>query len=309
MVHWLRRLQECFGNSLRLTRDLRIEGESDVTLTMAENVALSNMQTDAAAFETWALALRVAGAKTVRLSATGAATPRSLHANRLRYRADRFAMVFPWFSFAADEASPLPRRPQDGSNFVLNVPTIERPAGNRPVFSPRASESEIELALTGPLRKRVEEHFELRSLSRQLPVGVFAERKSGETRLFPGTKACIDMWGFSRSGNGVTLFELKNAANTKLGALTEALFYSWLIRDLQQGIVRFHEPPRRRGDQAFRDIAATEHVKTVLLAPRVHPLVASSVIELINKSMVRAKVPIELGVTLFDAEARFMRDC
>lgn len=61
---WERKLQERFGANVRLPRDVAVEGEGNaLRVALLAPAVGTNMQADAAAFEPWCLALRLAGAE------------------------------------------------------------------------------------------------------------------------------------------------------------------------------------------------------------------------------------------------------
>jgi hypothetical protein len=53
-------------------------------------------------------------------------------------------------------------------------------------------------------------------LYRQLPVGLFHVKVSQFTRVFPGAKSAIDLWGANEAGE-FFLFELKKAKQPMMG--------------------------------------------------------------------------------------------
>jgi hypothetical protein len=314
-MNWKTRLREVFGKSVVLSDNLRIDGAADVILTMSARCAAANMQTDAAAFETWALATKVADARSVTLRLEGEVSLGD-HVRRLHYRAARFAEIFgSWFRVETPMLSPLPARPDGaGVQFFLNAEdktrrATERGPSQREELDMTAPESQIEVAFahTDPFSVELKGFFHLESIGRQLPVGVFSGHIAEATKIFSGKKSAIDLWGLD--GKRLVLFELKNGRNKKLGALTEIFFYSMVMRDVQRGILAF-DPKKAKSGKSYLAISATRSIDAFILAPVFHPLIEGSnaaILDVLNDGLRSAGVAIRVGLAQLQSKAPFAR--
>src|SRR5450759_3858888 len=102
---------------------------------------------------------------------------------------------------------------------------------------------------------------------RQIPVCLFKERLSRDTRVFTGTSSMIDLGALDEGGT-IAIFELKKPGNVKVGAITELLFYSNVLKDLQEGT--FGYPPDI--GKTEKQIAQSKGIRAFILADRLHPL-------------------------------------
>jgi Holliday junction resolvase-like predicted endonuclease len=108
---------------------------------------------------------------------------------------------------------------------------------------------------------------------RQWPVGLFDGRVSHSSRIFSGGKSAIDLIGIR--GKTLVLIELKKEGNNKVGAISELLFYSSVMRDLLRGKFRFEDRSSDEDCPLTRDdIANCSEIAAVLLAPSIHPLLS-----------------------------------
>lgn len=305
---WLGRLRQLFGRSVELTSKLHLEGLIDVVMRFDGGATAANMQTDEGAFEVWALALRAAGARSVHLALAKGDVPAGGHGGRFRFRVDGFLRLFSeWFRLAPDmpELLPVicePRLGPDGRRrFVLNRESEPRnPPTAFELFSLALSETEIErlLAFHPDLSGRLGRTFRLRSVGNQLPVGLFEGDVGEGNKLFTGGKSAVDLWGVGQEGERLVLFELKKAGNEKLGALSELLFYSLLLHEVQTGMVRLPLP--KQGVTAdYLAIPSTTCIKGYLLAPGFHPLLEGYdawVLNTLNSALAAQRQRITLGL-------------
>ncbi len=310
-LYWEKRLGSVFGSRVRLSTRFHIEGSDDVVLTMGAESTFENMQEDASAFETWALAVRVAEARSVTLRVDGEASHHEMsaqerrHHNRFQYRARWFSELFrEWFKTEPPPASVIPSAPGP-NNPSLFLNEGDRGIGDEsPVLSEStefdldADEKEIERQLAGehPASAGLKEKFALERVERQLPVGVFAGRVCEESMVFPGKKSAIDLWGIA--GGKLVLFELKNAGNTGLGALAELFFYSLVMHDLQRGVFGY-DPEKTDYSGRYHAITKTKSIDAYILAPRFHTLIGkreAAVLDLFNEAFASAGLPIRFGL-------------
>lgn len=196
-----------------------------------------NMQTDDAAFEAWALLIHTHCDFIHRVALTMSPMPGNLpyrgHYGRFVYRVMKFHEQFAeWFSLSP-ELEGIVEEFQAylaAHRFCNNVPSGE--AGENDHM-----ENKIEALFANEqaplLANLCREHGlmleEPCQFFRQLPVGLFEEQVSAETRVFTGGKSAIDLW--TTAGEDIVLFELK-VDNAKVGILSEIMFYANYLMDM-----------------------------------------------------------------------------
>jgi hypothetical protein len=297
-----------------------VEGtEHWVGVTLPENAAAANLQTDGAAFEAWCLALREwCGVDKLALEwSTNPAPPTSGHAHyeRFLYRVQRFHELFPdWFAASRPERL-LKARALSGGNLVLNVPGSRVKAV---ALSLKDSESKLERDLmdSGALERQ----FGLGGVDRQLPVGLFAQAVASKNLVFTGGKSAIDLVGLK--DDALWIFELKAGGNAKVGILSELLFYTSVIRDAiprgnQSAPFAFVDDGRAsRSGVTGSHVVRCKSIEAVLLAERFHPLIGDRrILETLNDAVSRSwnlspsRVPVHFSAYVIersDAGYRFV---
>jgi len=213
---------------VRLPSDIKFSEYGETAfMEMSAAGATANMQEDRAAFEAWALCLNAHGYEKVELSLIGTVETDNLHYQRFLYRALRFTQGFNWFHLSDTLKSETERFEKEklSGKLLINIPVQEADskAYNR--------ESQAERWLVGhpnylneQLGTKIERFFH------QLPVGLFQDQISSNTRVFPGAAAAIDIWGLD--GNTFHVVELKVGGNKSLGVLSELFFYGCFMRDV-----------------------------------------------------------------------------
>ncbi|MCG2766877.1 MAG: hypothetical protein L6435_00630 [Anaerolineae bacterium] len=287
-------LRKACSPSVALPSQVHFMMEGDnCNIYMSAYLTCGNLQTDSAAFEGWALALRTWLGCTVSMSWTPAKDVKDLHYQRFLYRMIRFDEAAGWFSVADNckqylndslvlKPGGTPR--EAPGYFLVNVP------GNR-------KEVEIDNAtweLSELTENELENRFFLRPQSlldcigwhadilKQIPVGVFAEEVSRSSRVFPGAGGKVDLGAVDES-RGVALFELKKPGNRKVGSISELLFYAHVVRDIQLGTFGYEE--RKQGAKERR-ISESSSVTGFILADQLHPLLDNEALfETLNLSL------------------------
>lgn len=262
--------------------EIGIEGSQDlVTVTIRTKGLYENMQGDAAAFESWCLALLChCGVKRVAIRLGEEPDDRDglLHFERLLYRLARFAELFPDEISIDGSVATRSKIVSSKGRLLLNVPG-DRPASVESdletrfeaiIANPTAhSERDLEMALEISPAFRAE--LGLERVMRQWPVGLFHESVSRDSRIFSGGKSAIDLMGIR--GRTLVLVELKKRGNDKVGALSELIFYSSVMRDALNGVFEFEGGSRARSAAITRDhLADCSDISAALLAPSIHPL-------------------------------------
>jgi hypothetical protein len=197
--------------------------EGHFEIFMTKDAIKANMQENKAAFEAWALFLRVyLGAIKVSLAWKNWEKDASNdHTRRFELRVFVYKKLFSeWFS--AGEISPFP---SDGTKLLLNLPSDHkaRAKAKEEVITNPESEADYEKVLAQS--EDFKRFAGLQKLDRQLPVGVFKDEVKASSRHFSGGKSAVDLVGLDSSKN-LHLFELKRPDNNKVGAISELLFYA-----------------------------------------------------------------------------------
>ncbi|MBI5277638.1 MAG: hypothetical protein HY854_14390 [Burkholderiales bacterium] len=220
------------------------------------------MQQNAAAFETWCLALHVVcKAEAVVLEWELPQDEGDPHYQRFLYRLRHFTSLFDWFSIGHPERLGASRL-NPGSTLLLNAPAKRLGSDDL--------ETEGEAALERACL-RDPAFFEFfgckrdgtEIVGRQLPVGVFESTVSKANAVFPGAKGAIDLYALK--DDCFWLFELKAGANIPAGTLSEVFFYTCLMRDVCLGTIQpSHDDGRR--------IANAKRIDAWIVGHKLHPL-------------------------------------
>ena len=134
-------------------------------------------------------------------------------------------------------------------------------------------------------------------MNRQLPVGLFKDKKSVENSIFTGKKSAIDFWLLD--GNEFNIYELK-AKNKMVGILTEIFFYSNYVRDVywhkklqkESCNVRLESPEttNREYDKLCSISNGISKITGWLLADEFHPLITEDVINIMNDNGIKSEL-------------------
>lgn len=294
MIDLRSRLRAIVPNA-RLPSGIDFSESSAGTVVLGVTAAsfVCNMQDDCGAVDAWALvplALGLADRVEIRLLTAGELGHDPGHALRLRFRLD-------WLQMLADSRLSIDPRLLNWrqslpltTRFVMNHASKPRPFGAKGTAKP-TDESDLELHLadpTGPLARAAH----LTTLTRQVPVGVFADRKCTAAALFPSRKAAIDLMGIDTAGTA-WVFELKAQGNSKLGGLSELLFYMAVVQHVQRGEFL----PRGGMATMLPGLKRESPLVACLLAPDHHPLLTANggaVLRLLNAWCVTAQTDLKL---------------
>jgi hypothetical protein len=189
-------------------------------ITMKEKGLNGNMQSDAAAFESWALGLLLhCDVQTVQIGMDPRADRKGPHYERFLYRLKRFSELYPdWV--IAEEPDPPSKALNSPNERLLNQPNkrakppeVDSNERMKAASGPTLSEADLELALE--ISSSFRSHFQLEKVMRQWPVGLFDDCVADGRQIFTGGKSGIDLIGI-RNGT-LVLFELKKSDNRKAG--------------------------------------------------------------------------------------------
>jgi hypothetical protein len=260
--------------NIKLPSTLGIEREENgLLLRLKAKSVTTNMQTDAAAFEAWALVLRVwLGEKEVPhivLDWEAPPNDHNGHYERFLYRVVQFRSLFPeWFRVAE------PHKPEICRASTESLPLLNVAAGKASESLPKTTSREYKLELELIGSESFRRHFGLKLVDRQFPVGLFAGKVSGKTRIFTGGKSAIDIVGID-GDNSFYIFELKASDNISAGTISELLLYTALIREAAKTSPRISFDDVKPGTRAC---VHPDHVRqctgihAVMLVENMHPL-------------------------------------
>lgn len=257
------------------------------TIHMPSECVCENFQVDSAAFDGWAVCVHAWLGVDVVFSWDAPADLDNQHYQRFLYRVIRLETAADWFE-VSDESKGLLNSSRvlnpDGSSkekpgfHVVNVPMKGREkelaSGTKPLEN--CTEEELEMLFyrnSGCLFQAASLKGKPKPL-RQIPIGVFRGYLSRLTRVFTGGTSMVDL-GALCEDKKVALFELKKMGNRKVGALSEILFYSNVIRDVQEKTFGY---PYGKVGPTENEILHSDGVLGFILAPELHPLLRSETV-------------------------------
>lgn len=282
------------NRSVKLPRDIKfkIEGNFLIIELLGEKI-IKNMQTDESAFEGWAVVIKswikevdnvvLKWEKPIWSKLPEEKKKEELHYERLLYRARRFQQSYKWFHIDSENQEDIDNLKLDkkeGKEFKLNAPSKKRTRNTIKLKElSEYRESELEEFIVSQKEKELMEVANLNYLDNQFPVGCFHTKVNNDNRVFTGGKSAIDIWGINNK-NEFCLFELKIPKNNKVGAISEMLFYSYLIQDVRNKKILLSS-----ADEFMKKVPNTDSICTYLLAPSKHVLLNEEVFKTLNSSL------------------------
>jgi hypothetical protein len=272
--------------SIKLPSGIRFEDQDEtVRLELTARGITANMQEDAGAFEGWSLAFHRWCKVKVELGweilPENATPAHLLHYQRFLYRVAYFKGLFPeWFAVESSLEKELSNARALGQSCVLNVEDKERDITEKPGGKP---ERRMELMLLKSDKFAEHYGFPHRARDIHFPVGLFEGVKRGNTRIFPGGAANIDL--VCLDDEVFWIFELKAEENYPVGILTESFFYASVIRDALRG-GHFRFVASRPGAQINPEVLkSVTQIEAVMLGHKIHPLLDSGLISILNDAV------------------------
>lgn len=274
--------------------NLRIDLPSDINfsintdakeliLTLSKKGLTDNMQTDSAAFESWAILLKTRLNDVIdkvkitwNVEFDENKDSGKFHYNRVMYRLYKFIRTYPW-AYTDKKCLIYP-------NLACNCPN-----GN--AASREQLKQDTEAIIEYDFVQKHQKDFDY--INHQLPVGLFRDVVSKDTHYTTGKHSCIDIWAVK---NGeLFIFELKKPNNNPLGIISELMLYVNIIDDIlrhQIQYIPYKVTPKAlkndyRGFKEFYDLYTSGTIKkinAVFLAETLHPLLTKDVIATINDS-------------------------
>ena len=261
---------------------IRFDGAEDtVSIRLNAAATIANMQTDAAAFEAWALILRAwCGVVTISLHWDEPEDRSDPHYQRFLYRADHFSNLFDWFHLENEHPLQDARfLPKDRRPLILNLPTqprrtLEEYQRDKPGWEPKG-ERQLEITLRDCPGFAALYELDPGRVERQIPVGLFRDRVSAAkvNRVFSGAGSAIDLIGMQATT--LWLFELKAGNNASVGAISELFFYACVLRDTgAAGPFRFNKS--KVDHSRITELSQCSRIEAVVLGEQIHPLLEHS---------------------------------
>lgn len=266
---------------------IRLEGDS----------ISSNMQNDAAAFEGWGLCIlsRLDSIKRVVVD-WDEPSDKNGHYRRFLYRLYKIMQYFgDIFTVEQSKRQCLDlfvKEYYDSNNLVLNYPNSKATKASN--IKSKNSEAYIEARFK---EDKIFDNF-MDVVDRQLPVGVFKENISKETSMFTYGHSAIDLWGIK--DDALYIFELKKSTNKKVGIISEALFYLWVMSDTINKKFKYEIigsiPQYRNFNRLYSAIEEERisKIKSVLLIEDLHPLISKETLYLINSRLNRYNLEMSI---------------
>ncbi len=282
---WASELSKACGYSVKLPTNKHFSltgSRGNVEIRLSASAVCRNMQDDAAAFEGWTLALLTWGkAGKVTLTWDPPQDQHDAHYQRFLYRVEKFSALAPASEFAVSQPAHVWSTMHAGKKLVLNV------AQGNDTRTPQAnSEAALEKAIATagtPENARLRKLGMMGEVDRQFPVGLFADKVSKTSAIFPRGKSAVDLIVLEADAS-LHIVELKLRDNRKVGAVSELFFYTCVLDDLRNRNFSATRTPGPRARLGPRHVETATALHGLILmegggpTPAVHPLVASHVL-------------------------------
>lgn len=272
------------NKNLRLPSGMGFSIENKVlTITMEEKGLTANMQTDASAFEGWAICLKAwlpeyisavkIGGDVLSFPKGEKKTIEERHYNRFLYRLGKFKDIYSWASTTNDFEQEFKKIFKDETNLYINVPRQDASKGA----------THCEAQLERAFREKNEGSYN--ALNHQLPVRIFSNKETKEKdAITPG--GFIDIWGIK--DDCLKIFELKLPVNKEIGIISELMFYVNVMTDLFQHKIAIPRESQYRSFDKLKEFYEKKRCKKiegVFLADNFHPMIETKkeeVLQIIN---------------------------
>ena len=253
-----------------------------LTITMEKEGLIANMQTDASAFEGWAICLKAwlpeyisavkIGGDVLSFPKGEKKTKEERHYNRFLYRLSKFIEIYQVWASTTDVFKQEIEK-KFKTDLYINVPRQEASEGAT------HCEAQLERAFC-----EINENS-YRALDHQLPVRIFSSKETKEEdAITPG--GYIDIWGIK--DDCLKIFELKLPVNKGIGIVSELMFYVNVMTDVFLHKIAIPRESRYRSFdklKEFYDKKWCKKIEGVFLADNFHPMIESKkeeVLKIIN---------------------------
>ena len=297
----------------KITGSKRIEFPSQMTFSV-NNKTLSihvkgngvrdNMQTDGSAFEGWAICLRACLPKEIEKVELGWERPKyssnkeeknrqEKHYNRFVMRASLFDDIFDWVSIKLENMEEVKKVRDILPTLFINYPKSGSKKKVAESDKVNKGEAKLERQLIEVMSRTIT------VTDHQLPVGLFKNEVKEENTFTPRGASQIDIWQLDEGC--LRIFELKDAANDKVGIISELMFYANTMRLLVEGVIKYPDSLNREKTY-YRHIQElylaiknqeVKHIEAIFLNFAFHPLIdycKDDVLTIINSGMEKVNV-------------------
>ncbi|MCL2289277.1 MAG: hypothetical protein FWC34_01020 [Bacteroidetes bacterium] len=267
-------------------RDLEFSVNNRILkIKMIQAGVIGNMQTDASAFEGWAICLLAFLDDLIDKIELHWDKPefnkndkiKIQHYNRFLYRVWMFYKTYHAL-FAKSQRKPI----FEFENLIINHPNQE---------ASESSTSKGEHKLEVDYVKNHESKYDI--LARQLPVGIFKSEISEKYAVMPAnSKAQIDIWAIKDST--LKIFELKTPTNYKVGIISELMFYANIMSDVKNAVIKFPPSAAVCNYRSFNELykrvkeKSLEKIEAIMLADNLHPLISckkKDILKILNSNI------------------------
>ena len=278
-----------------------------VMLKLDTKGLIDNMQTEPAAFESWALIIRAAFASEgvfVKVRIDGEkpnklAKKDEMHYNRFLYRICKFVEIFEWV-YTDDFEREIAIFKDAHKNMVLNVPK---------------SEAKVEAAKGEATMERYfcEDNqylYDDDCINHQLPVRIFDDEVKEAKAIT--ARGFIDAWAIK--GGTFYVFELKLDNNRSVGAISEIMFYVNVIHDVMAHKINILSNSKHRSFdkiKALYDSGKCSEIIGRIIARQYHPLLAitnKTIAEAFDKYDSTIHIKIETDISSYIDDYRLRQD-
>jgi len=262
-----------------------------IAIHLPSRSVVMNMQNDEAAFEGWILALRYwTKYKNFKLTWKRPRKIRkSYHYQRFLYRAYRFHELFQdWFdmdtALLSDSKIGFVRGDNKKGKYLLNFPSRERP---NIIKNNMNKENKLEVRFVNMDKQALLNIIDMdeNKMNRQLPIGLFLNKVSNNTRIFTGGKSAIDIWGVGKDNTTLNIFELKAEKNQKVGVVSEIFFYTMVMHDLLNNQIKYQKTIPINRQYVPRVPENFTKIRAYILAPSLHPLIKEAILQPLNDKL------------------------
>ncbi|MCX6641115.1 MAG: hypothetical protein NTW14_11655 [bacterium] len=303
--------------NIRFPRDLQFSKGSDenhLTLKMTEQNVTANVQENKAAFEGWCFVVRRwTDYKSIQLSWVQPSDKSDKHYQSFLYRVKAMTTHYDWLNLPDQMANILKTdlSIKNDTTYYFNYPqthSTRTDAEGKTVDE--MTENEIEWYIfNNP--NGLKKLCKLNALYRQYPVGVFTNaRRRTIYAVLPHGRRCIDLWGLNNDKKELHIFELKTPQNIGVGAVSELLYYAFLMQNAiyptnQFQIKAVREFPDRGSVNDINTITTMTLVMASFLTFRAHPLIDARLIKDMNIFRKEVKPPIKFCSITIDNSFNF----
>lgn len=305
---------DCTNLILPENIDFEFISGTEIRMTFPKKVVSTNMQEDSVAFEGWILTLYCLGKKKIEnlniimnikndarksFVQLGEEKENRGHYNRFIYRLSKFIKQFPFASMDSYLSAEIKGKIDtfyfngnykfiNDEKLVSNKPEKEADCNQHPEMIVEKYISENPSAVINKTKEIT--NTSIGNLYRQLPVGIFFEEKTNDTRVFTGGASAIDLWGIDDEKKTLCIYELKIKENYKVGIISELYFYANLMMDLYGSnpafITKDKSKKYYRGFENLANVKTVEKVEAFFLVEKLHPLITDDVIEMMSSKKI-----------------------